>query len=98
VSNSANAAATNLQRDFVLKNQYGLHARPAALFVKVASQYDADVFVEKDGNQVSGKSILGLMTLEASCGCVLRVSASGKDAQRVLEELEQLVQRKFDEA
>jgi phosphocarrier protein HPr len=96
VSNPANTAAT-AQRDLVLKNKYGLHARPAALFVKIASQRDCDVFVEKDGTRVSGKSILGLMTLEASCGSVLRVSAIGNDAQRVLGELEQLVLRKFDE-
>jgi phosphocarrier protein HPr len=84
-------------REFELRNQYGLHARPAAMLVKLASRYDADVTVEKDGTKVSGKSILGLMTLEASFGSVLRVTAVGADAERALDEIEQLILRKFDE-
>ena len=86
-----------IERDFVLKNQYGLHARPAAMFVKIASRHDAEVLVEKDGNKVSGKSILGLMTLEASLGSKLRITASGLGAEKALAELEDLIQRKFDE-
>ena len=58
--------------------------------------FDADVEVEKDGNSVSGKSIMALMTLEATCGTVLKVTASGPQAAEVLEELEALVARKFD--
>ena len=84
-------------RDFVIQNQYGIHARPAALFVKIAGRYDAEIEVEKDGNRVSGKSIMGLMTLEASKGCTLRVSASGPEAEEALDELETLVVNKFDE-
>jgi len=79
-------------------NQYGIHARPAALIVKAASQFDADIDVEKDGNVVSGKSIMGLMTLEAGPGSILRVSAEGPDGEAALDHLEQLiVKRKFDE-
>ena len=78
-------------------NQYGIHARPAALFVKTASRYDADVTVEKDGNQVSGKSIMGLMTLQASRGSKLKVIAEGEDAEMVLDEIQALVEAKFDE-
>jgi phosphocarrier protein len=70
--------------------------RPAGLFAKVASRYDANVEVEKDGNVVSGKSIMALMTLEATCGTVLKVTASGPQANEVLDELEALVGRKFD--
>lgn len=84
-------------RELELRNQYGLHARPAAMLVKLASRYDADVTVEKDGAKVSGKSILGLMTLEASFGSTLKITAAGADAARVLEEIEQLILRKFDE-
>ena len=84
-------------REFELKNQYGLHARPAAMFVKIASRHDAEVLVEKDGNKVSGKSILGLMTLEASLGSKLHIVATGADAEKALAELEDLIQRKFDE-
>ena len=83
-------------REFTLINKYGLHVRPAGLFSKIASRYDADVQVEKDGNVVSGKSIMALMTLEATCGTVLKVSAAGAQAAEALDELEALVARKFD--
>ena len=84
-------------RDLKIRNQYGIHARPAALFVKTASRYDSDVTVEKGNNKVSGKSIMGLMTLEASCGSTLRVTAEGPDAEEVLDELQVLVENNFDE-
>lgn len=84
-------------RDLKIQNQYGIHARPAALFVKTASRFDCEITVEKDGNQVSGKSIMGLMTLEASMGTVLKVSADGPDAEEALDELQALVDSKFDE-
>ncbi len=86
-----------MTRELTIQNQYGIHARPAALFVKTASRYDCDIMVEKDGNQVSGKSIMGLMTLEASLGTVLKVSADGLDAEEALDELQALVDGKFDE-
>lgn len=73
-----------------------MHVRPAGLFAKVASRFDADVEVEKDGNVVSGKSIMALMTLEAVCGAVLKVSAEGPQANDALDALEELVNRKFD--
>lgn len=83
-------------RDFVLLNKYGMHVRPAGLFAKVASRFNADVQVEKDGNVVSGKSIMALMTLEAICGSTLRVTAVGPQCKEVLDELEALIARKFD--
>ena len=83
-------------REMTLLNKYGMHVRPAGLFAKVASRFDADIEVEKDGNVVSGKSIMALMTLEAVCGSVLKVSASGAQAKEALDELEALVERKFD--
>ena len=83
-------------REFTLLNRYGMHVRPAGLFAKVASRYDAEVEVEKDGNVVSGKSIMALMTLEATHGAVLKVTASGPEAEDVLNELEALIARKFD--
>ena len=85
-----------ITREFKLLNRYGMHVRPAGLFAKCASRFDADVDVEKDGNVVSGKSIMALMTLEAVCGTVLKVSASGPQAKEVLDELEALVARRFD--
>ena len=89
-------ADEKLTKQLTLKNKYGMHVRPAGLFAKIASRFNADVEVEKDGNVVSGKSIMALMTLEAVCGTTLRVSAWGPQAREVLDELEALVSRKFD--
>ena len=89
-------ADDKMTKELTLKHKYGMHVRPAGLFAKIASRYNADVEVEKDGNVVSGKSIMALMTLEAVCGTTLKVTASGPQAKEVLEELEALVSRKFD--
>lgn len=83
-------------RDVVLLNKYGMHIRPAGLFAKVASRFNADVYVEKDGNVVSGKSIMALVTLEAACGTPLKLSATGEQSKEALDELQGLVLRKFD--
>ena len=96
IRENENMSEEKMTREITLVNKYGLHVRPAGLFAKIASRYDADVEVEKDGNVVSGKSIMALMTLEAVHGTVLKVSASGPDAQEVLDELEALAARKFD--
>ncbi|MDX1711767.1 MAG: HPr family phosphocarrier protein [Rhodovibrionaceae bacterium] len=84
-------------RKVTVANQRGLHARAAAKLVKVASQYDAEVTVTKDGVSVSGSSIMGLMMLAAVPGTDLQLSAEGPDAKSVLDALEQLVADKFDE-
>lgn len=88
--------AEKLTKTLTLANRYGMHVRPAGLFAKTANRYDADIEVEKDGTVVSGKSIMALMTLEAGHGAVLKVTASGPQAQEALDELEALVGRKFD--
>jgi len=82
---------------FVVTNKLGIHARPAALFVKTANRFSCDIFVEKDGEKVNGKSIMGLMMLAAGPGSKLTVFAEGEDASEALAELELLVKRKFDE-
>ncbi|MBO7166309.1 MAG: HPr family phosphocarrier protein [Kiritimatiellae bacterium] len=83
-------------REIKLLNRYGLHVRPAGLFAKIASRYDAEIEVEKDGIVVSGKSIMALMTLEAVSGTILKVTATGVQAVEALDDLEALVARKFD--
>ena len=88
--------AEKITREFKLLNKYGMHVRPAGLFAKTASKFDAEIEVEKDGNVVSGKSIMALMTLEAVNGTVLKVTASGPQADEALDELEALVARRFD--
>jgi len=86
-----------LTKDLVVSNKLGVHARPAAMFVKVANRFECDIYVEKDGETVNGKSIMGLMMLAAGPGCRLRVRASGTDAVQALGEIEALLKRKFDE-
>jgi phosphocarrier protein HPr len=84
-------------REMVVANKLGIHARPAALFVKTANRFDCDVMVEKDGEKVNGKSIMGLMMLAAGPGSKLSVHAEGADAARAVSELDALFKRKFDE-
>lgn len=93
----APGGARLLVREMKIINQLGLHARPAALFVKTASRFESDIAVSKGNNCVSGKSIMGLMTLEVGAGCVLTVSAEGVDAEEALDELQRLVDGKFFE-
>ena len=84
-------------KDLTIENRNGLHARPAALFVKTSSRFRSEVWVEKDGERVNGKSIMGLMMLAAGKGSVLRVTAEGDDASTVMTELEQLIRTRFGE-
>lgn len=93
---SADADA-RLTRELVILNRYGLHARPAAMFVKTSNRFKAEVWVEKDGEEVNGKSIMGLMMLAAGHGSKLKVSAAGSDAEKFLDEIEQLVASRFNE-
>jgi phosphocarrier protein HPr len=86
-----------MTKDFMVSNKLGIHARPAAMFVKTANRFHCDIFVEKDGEKVNGKSIMGLMMLAAGPGSKLTVHAQGQDASQALAELETLIQRKFDE-
>jgi len=86
-----------MTREFVVSNKLGIHARPAAMFVKIASRFKCNIFVEKDGEKVNGKSIMGLMMLAAGPGSKLKVLADGADASQALSELESLMDRKFGE-
>jgi phosphocarrier protein HPr len=86
------------QRELVVINKLGIHARPAALFVKLANRFTCNILVEKDGEQVNGKSIMGLMMLAAGPGTKLVISCEGEDCHQALDEIEALVQRKFDES
>ena len=86
-----------MRREFVVINKLGVHARPAALFVKTANRFTCNVMVSKDGEEVNGKSIMGLMMLAAGPGSTLVVNCDGDDCQEALGEIEALIQRKFDE-
>ncbi len=88
---------TKIKKELVVTNKLGIHARPAAMFVKTANRFDCEVFVEKDGETVNGKSIMGLMMLAAGPGSKIRVQAEGTDASQAVHEIEALLKRKFDE-
>lgn len=87
-----------IEREVTIVNPLGLHARPAAQIVRVASGFAADVWVGKDGEEVNGKSIMGVMMLAAECGCTLVIKADGSDEAEAVEALAALVADGFGEA
>ena len=96
-TDTAPATGQQLTKELVVQNKMGIHARPAAMIVRITNKFKADVFVEKDDEQVNGKSIMGLMMLAAGHGSKLRITAEGSDAEAALRELEQLFLQKFNE-
>lgn len=90
-------AEETIVKKFKVLNEYGIHARPAALLVKAAGKFESDIFIEKDGNKVSCKSIMGLMTIEGYPGSTMQVTASGEDAREAMDEIEELFVNKFFE-
>ncbi len=97
-TDSVPSAKGQLSKELVVQNKMGIHARPAAMIVRITNKFKADIWVEKDDEQVNGKSIMGLMMLAAGKGSKVKFLASGDDAQSLLNELEALFARKFDEA
>jgi phosphocarrier protein HPr len=94
----ATPAGQAVVKELVVQNKLGIHARPAAMIVRITNKFKSEVFVEKDEEQVNGKSIMGLMMLAAGRGSKVKFLATGDDAPQMLAELEQLFARKFDEA
>jgi phosphocarrier protein len=86
-----------VKRSYEIVNKLGLHARAAAQFVKLATRYDAELVISKDGQTVNGKSILGIMTLAAGIGSTIELEANGADAEALLDALGELVAAKFHE-
>jgi len=95
---SDTTSAGALTKELLVQNKMGIHARPAAMIVRVTNKFKAEVFVEKDEEQVNGKSIMGLMMLAAAKGTKVKFLATGEDAAAMLAELEALFAKKFDEA
>ncbi|MBN8420452.1 MAG: phosphocarrier protein HPr [Verrucomicrobia bacterium 12-59-8] len=85
----------SIQKELTIRNKMGMHARPAAQFVKRASKYQCDVWVEKDDEPVNGKSIMGLMMLAAGRGETIKIIADGSDAEAAVADLEELVTSGF---
>ena len=94
---SATARSQKIEKEISIVNRLGLHARPAAMFVRIASRHRSEIWVAKEGEEVNGKSIMGLMMLAAGQGSKLTILCEGPDADKVIEELEALIQQKFNE-
>jgi phosphocarrier protein HPr len=82
---------------FTIRNRLGLHARAAALLVKIANGFNANIMIEKDGVEVNGKSIMGILMLAASRGTKITVRVEGNDAAEALQTLGKLIENKFGE-
>src|SRR5881398_2863202 len=91
------AAAQKVEKEIPITNRLGLHARPAAMFVRIASRHRSEIWVSKEGEQVNGKSIMGLMMLAAGQGSKLHIRCEGPDADRAMQELEELIKNRFNE-
>jgi len=84
-------------RELAIINEKGMHARAAAEFTRLAGKFSAGIFVSRDGIEVNGKSIMGVLMLAAYCGSTIGVRAEGEDAEEALDALESLVEMKFGE-
>ena len=91
------APAQKIEKELTVVNRLGLHARPAAMFVRIASRHRAEIWVAKEGEEVNGKSIMGLMMLAASPGARIRVTAEGTEAEQAMSALEALICSRFGE-
>jgi phosphocarrier protein len=90
--------ASQCSKEFVILNELGIHARPASKFASTANRFKSDITVEKDGETVNGKSILGLMMLAAGKGTAIKITAKGADAEAAVQALEELIKHKFNES
>jgi len=86
-----------LSKTFTILNEVGIHARPASMLVQCLLGFESEVFIEKDGKRVNGKSIMGILMLAAGRGSQILVEADGPDAQQALEAVENLIRNKFGE-
>ncbi len=86
-----------VEKKLIIRNKFGLHARPAAVIVQAASKYKSKIKIKKDDQLVDGKSIMGLMTLAANAGSTITVLADGEDEAQAVAELAQLIESGFGE-
>ena len=86
-----------IEREVTIMNRAGLHTRPAATLVKLAAKFKSDFFIDKDGFEINGKSIIGVMTLAAEQGSILQLRCSGEDEQQAMEAIVQLFESGFNE-
>jgi phosphocarrier protein len=86
-----------VERTVQILNKNGLHARPAAEIVKLAAKYRSEITISRDGTEVNGKSIMGVMMLAAECGASIVLRATGEDAEQALDAIATLIANKFGE-
>jgi phosphocarrier protein HPr len=84
-----------VEKEFTICNPEGLHARPAAKFVKLSNRFDSEIWVRRGDEEVNGKSIMGLMMLAAEKGAIIKVSADGTDAEAALSRIGELIDSGF---
>ena len=94
---SATGRGQKVEKDVAIINRLGMHARPAAMFVRIASRYRCEIWVKKEGEEINGKSIMGLMMLAAGQGSSLHIRCEGLDSDKAMEELEALINPRFNE-
>lgn len=86
-----------LTQDVTIQNRAGIHARPAALIVQTANEFDCDIFLEKDNNCINAKSIMGIITLGAGYKSVIKVKTDGVDEEKALQAIVKLFESRFEE-
>lgn len=86
-----------IEREVTVKNQAGIHTRPASMIVRTASQFDADVYIQKDGYEINGKSVIGVMTLAAAQGATLTLIFEGEDEEEAAAAVVNLFEKGFGE-
>jgi phosphocarrier protein HPr len=86
-----------IKKDVIIRNKQGLHARPAAFFVQIANKFDSDIFIIKDGEEVNGKSIMGILMLAAEQGTRICLKAIGSDAEDAISQLEKILVEEKDD-
>jgi phosphocarrier protein HPr len=86
-----------VEKTVTIKNRAGIHARPAALLVERANKFTSDIFLEKDGEQINGKSIMGILTLAATYNTPIKIIAEGSDETEAVEAICRLFETKFEE-
>ena len=94
---SDTGGSEKVEKELTIVNRLGLHARPSAMFVRVASRFRCEIWVAKEDEEINGKSIMGLMMLAAGQGSKLRVRAEGPDATEAVREIEELIASRFNE-
>ena len=86
-----------VEKIVTIKNRAGIHARPAAILVQTANRYSAEIYLEKDGEKINGKSIMGILTLAATYGTPIKIIADGSDEEDALQTICRLFETKFEE-